>query len=65
MSMISAFKLVVVILIFTIVRETLLDKFWRYERGTHLAVFGNLYIVLGCFISSFIILSIPEYYLGW
>jgi hypothetical protein len=61
MSMIAVFKLIAVILIFTIVRETLLDKYWRYERGTHLAVFGNLYIVLGCFISSFIILSIPEY----
>ena len=58
MSMTLAFKLVAVILIFTIVRETLLDKFWRYERGTHLAEFGNLYIVLGCFISSFIILSV-------
>ena len=60
MSMVAAFKLVVVILIFTIVRETLLDKFWRYERETHLAEFGNLYIVVGCFISTFIILLIPE-----
>ena len=59
MDMIMALKLVAIILIFTIVRETLLDKFWRYKkRGTHLAEFGNLYIVLGCLISSFIILSV-------
>ena len=52
-------KVIAIILIFTVVCETLLDKFWRYKkRGTHLAEFGNLYIVLGCLISSFIILSV-------
>jgi len=57
MTLIDTIAMFALILIWTAVRETLLEKFWRHERGTHLAEFGNLYIVMGCIVSSIAILT--------
>jgi uncharacterized membrane protein len=48
----GAFVFVVSILLWTAVREVLLDKFWRYQHGTHLAQYGNLYVVFGCMVAN-------------
>jgi len=56
MTLIDTIAMITIILIWTLVRETLLENFWRQERGTHLAEFGNLYIVLGCMVSSIAII---------
>ena len=52
MALIDTTAMFALILIWTVVRETLLEKFWRHERGTHLAAWGNLYIVMGCMAAS-------------
>jgi len=52
MTLLDTIAMITIILIWTVVREVLLDKFWRHERGTHLAEFGNLYIVMGCMVST-------------
>jgi choline-glycine betaine transporter len=49
---------IAIILIWTVIRETLLEKYWKHRRGDHLAEFGNLYIVMGCFAVTFAILLI-------
>jgi len=57
MALIDTIAMVALILIWTAVREVLLDKFWRHERGTHLAAWGNLYIVMGCMTASVAIIT--------
>lgn len=52
MTLLDTIAMITIMLIWTVVREVLLDKFWRHERGTHLAEFGNLYIVMGCMVST-------------
>jgi len=47
---------IAIILIWTVIRETLLEKYWKHRRGDHLAEFGNLYIVMGCLAVTFAIL---------
>jgi hypothetical protein len=58
MNLSDTFVMVSLILIWTVVRDVLLDKYWRYQRGNHLAEFGNLYVVMGCFVASFAIIFI-------
>lgn len=52
MTLIDTIAVITLILIWTVAREVLLNKFWRHECGTHLAAWGNLYIVIGCMIAS-------------
>ena len=59
-TLIDTIAMFTLILIWTAVRELLLDKFWRHECGTHLAVFGNLYIVMGCMVASFAIIMATQ-----
>ena len=54
--MVSFISFVAIIIIWTVVRETLLDKYWRYTKNDHLYEFGNLYVILGC-IAATILLS--------
>ena len=56
MTFTGAFAVISIILIWTVVREVLLDKYWRYQRENHLAEFGNLYVVIGCVVGTAIIL---------
>ena len=56
MTFTGAFAVISIILIWTVVREVLLDKYWRYQRENHLAEFGNLYVVIGCVVGTTIIL---------
>jgi len=58
MTIAGTVAMISLILIWTVIRETLLDKYWRYQRGNHLAEFGNLYVVMGCLVASFAIIFI-------
>jgi hypothetical protein len=55
--MVSFISFVAIIIIWTVVRETLLDKYWRYTKNNHLYEFGNLYVILGC-VAATILLSL-------
>ena len=44
------FKLLAYIIIWTIMRETLLDKYWRYSDNRHLFHYGNLYVIIACIL---------------
>ena len=56
MTFTGALAVISTILIWTVVREELLDRYWRYQQGNHLAEFGNLYVVIGCVVGTTIIL---------
>jgi hypothetical protein len=56
MTLTGTLATIAIILIWTVIRETLMDKCWKYQRGNHLAEFGNLYVFMGCFVATLIFL---------
>ena len=46
----------VIILVWTVMREELLNKYWRYTENKHLREFGNGYVVLGCFVCTLVLM---------
>ena len=46
---------VIFVLIWTVLREELLDRYWRYTENGHLYQFGNLYVILGCIVLSILV----------
>ena len=58
MTIAGTVAMISLILIWTVIRETLLEKYWRHRRGDHFAEFGNLYVVMGCLVASFAIIFI-------